>query len=87
MNTKKSTEFSCFQIHHKRLLKIHGLVLFLYLLKSSIKSNSVSLLAKEKAQQIHCTLYHRIREWLGLEESLKIIQFQHKCVMQLCHQI
>lgn len=49
------------------------------------------LTAKEghflQRRKTHSTLYHRIREWLGLEESLKIIQLQQKYVMQLCHQI
>lgn len=44
MNTKKSTEFSCFQINHKNLFKRNALVLFLCLSKSWMKSNRGSFL-------------------------------------------
>lgn len=71
MNTKKSTELSCFQINQKNIFKRNALVLFLCLSKSWMKSKRGSLLAKEKVQQTHSTVYHRIREWLGLEKELK----------------
>lgn len=46
MNTKKSTEFSHFQINHKNLFKRNALVSFLCLSKSWLKSNKGSLLEK-----------------------------------------
>lgn len=60
-----------FKLIRKNIFKRNALVLFLCLSKSWMKSKRGSLLAKEKVQQTHSTVYHRIREWVGLEKELK----------------